>query len=138
MKKEDKISDLDKKEWEEYIKNPKDLFDKEISKKTSVKKNRFKFDLHGYSLLEANKKVVDVINHCLNNDYNEILLITGKGLHSNTDKDTFVSKNLSKLRYSIPDYLKNNLEISRKIESFSAASMEDGGDGAILVKLKKL
>jgi len=66
------------------------------------------------------------------------LLITGKGLHSTTEKDIFVSKNLSKLKFSVPEFINNNDEINKNVLSISEAPIKDGGAGAILIKLKKL
>ena len=80
----------------------------------------------------------EIILSCAEKNYKEILLITGKGNHSNTDKDIYVSKNLSKLRYSVPDYIKSDLELSPFIISIAEASRMDGGDGAIIIKLKTL
>ena len=83
MKKKKSISEIDRKIWQEYTKNPNDLYDKDINKEVnSTKKKRFKFDLHGYSLESANKKTEEIINKCFTEKYAEILLITGKGLHS--------------------------------------------------------
>ena len=115
MKKKEEISNSDLKTWEEYTKNPKDIFDKDISRNKDLKKKRFRFDLHGYTLLEANQKVKNIINECYEKNYEEILLITGKGLHSNTEKDAYVSKNLSKLKYSIPEYIKSENELKKKL-----------------------
>ena len=107
MKKKEEISLSDKLAWEEYTKNPKDIFDKELeNKKISKIVKRIKFDLHGYTLLEANKKINEIINKCQKDGTKEILLITGKGLHSNTDNDAYVSKKLSKLKYSVPEYIR--------------------------------
>ena len=94
--------------------------------------------MHGYSLEEANKKVKKLITDCYNNNYSEILLITGKGIHSNTDKDVYVSKNLSKLKYSIPNFINTDQELSNIVVSVSNASAKDGGEGALVVKLKNL
>ena len=101
------------------------------------KKERFRFDLHGFTLDSANQKVLEIINFCLKKKYKEILLITGKGLHSMTDDDTYVSKNLSKLKYSVPDFINNN-DINNYVLSVSEATIKDGGAGAILIKLKNL
>jgi len=138
VKKKD-ISELDKKEWEQFTKNPKDIFDKEqnFSQQQNLK-TRFKFDLHGFSLEGANTKIYNLVKSCVEKKYDEILLITGKGIHSNTDSDVFSSKELSKLRHSIPDYIKSNDYLNKLIISISAAKIEDGGDGAIIIKLKKL
>ena len=139
MKKKENISDTEKKIWEEYLRNPKDLFDKELEKKKLFNRaKRHRFDLHGFTLLEANKKVRQLILDCQENDCNEILLITGKGLHSNTDQNTYVSKDLSKLKFAVPEYIKTQKDLFDKIISIEPAQMKDGGEGAIIIKLKKL
>ena len=129
----------DKKAWEEYIKNPSDIYDKDknyINK--NQRKERFKYDLHGYTLEDANKKVKEIILSCKENKFKEILLITGKGLHSTNDKDIYVSKNLGTLRYSVPEFIKSNEELNNFIISIKEADIKDGGEGAILIKLKNL
>ena len=139
MKVEDDISDAEKKLWEEYLKNPKDLFDKELENTTRYDRGkRFRFDLHGFTLLEANKKVRKLIIDCQENNFKEILLITGKGLHSNTDENTYVSKELSKLKFAVPKYIRTQKDLSDRITSIEAAKINDGGEGAIIIKLKKL
>ena len=84
------------------------------------------------------QKVLKLIIDCQEKGFREILLITGKGLHSNTDKNTYVSKELSKLKFSVPEYIKSNKDLSDKIYSIEQASIIDGGEGAIIIKLKKL
>ncbi|MDB9760980.1 Smr/MutS family protein [Pelagibacteraceae bacterium] len=139
MKKKDDLSNIDKDLWEEYLKNPKDIFDKDlINKKSSNLKRRFRFDLHGFTLLEANQKVRELIISCQEKNFNEILLITGKGLHSNTDQNTYVSQKLSKLKFSVPEYIKSQKDLTDKIFSIEQALINDGGEGAIIIKLKKL
>ena len=139
MSKKKDLSKEDKKTWETYIKNPSDLFDKEKNLfQDKKKKERFKYDLHGYSLDEANQKVKEIIISCANKNYREILLITGKGLHSTSDRDSYVSKEFSKLKYSVPDFIQNNNEPKRLIVSISDADRIDGGEGAILIRLKNL
>lgn len=137
IKKKD-LPEEDKKIWENYTKSPTDIYDKEKDNITSSPRpKRFKFDLHGFTLDGANKKVKEIILSCVKNKYKEILLITGKGLHSNTDKDTFVSKNLSKLKFSVPEFINNN-DINNYVLSISEATIKDGGAGAVLIKLKNL
>ena len=138
MIKKKNISQEDINTWKNYIKNPTDITDKDNIQKDSNSSHRFKYDLHGFTLLEANEKIREIILSCVRKNYKEILLITGKGNHSNTDKDIYVSKNLSKLRYSVPDYIKSDLELSSFIISIADASRMDGGDGAIIIKLKTL
>ena len=138
IKKKDLDQD-DKITWEEYIKNPSDIYDKDknyINK--NQRKERFKYDLHGYTLEDANRKVKEIILSCQENKYKEILLITGKGLHSTNDKDIYVSKNLGTLRYSVPEFIKSNEELNNFIISIKEADIKDGGEGALLIKLKNL
>ena len=137
IKKKD-LSKEDSKVWQSYIKNPTDVYDKDLVKKSINRKERFKFDLHGYTLDEANKKVKEIIISCSKNKYREILLITGKGLHSTSGKDTYVSNDLSKLRYSVPEFISSDDELKNYIISIEEAEKKDGGDGAILIKLKNL
>ena len=139
MIKKKNISQEDINTWKNYIKNPTDIVDKETSQKISSPKDyRFIFDLHGFTLVEANYKVKEIILSCVKNNYKEILFITGKGIHSNTEKDVYSSKDLSKLKYSVPEYIKSDLDLSKYIVSISNADKIDGGEGAIIIKLKKL
>ena len=137
MIKKKNLSIEDKKTWEDFTKHPSDIYDKEKNNsKLSLNKKRYKFDLHGFNLIDANKKVKEIIFSCVDNKYKEILLITGKGLHSTTDKDTYVSKDLSKLKFSVPEFIYNDNEISKHVIKISEASIRDGGAGAILIELK--
>tara|TARA_B110000858_G_scaffold192661_1_gene243753 strand:- start:2442 stop:2858 length:417 start_codon:yes stop_codon:yes gene_type:complete len=134
-----KISQEDINTWKKYIKNPTDITDKEKNQKINNSINlRFKYDLHGFSLLKANEKIRELIIFCIKNNYKEILLITGKGIHSNTENDAYVSKDFSKLKYSVPEYIKSDEDISKHVVSILDASNEDGGQGALLIKLRKL
>ena len=131
------LSEKDKKTWEEYVKNPSDIYDKDRNNYVgSGKKNRFKFDLHGFTLDEANKKVRQIILSCSERGYKEILLITGKGIHSTNYKDFYTSKDLGKLKYSVPEFIKTEEELNKLILSISEATSLDGGEGAIIIKLK--
>ena len=137
IKKKD-LSKEDREVWQSYIKNPTDVYDKDLGNKSINRKERFKFDLHGYSLDEANKKVKEIIISCSKNKYREVLLITGKGLHSTSGEDTYVSNDLSKLRYSVPEFIRTDEELKKYIISMAEAEKKDGGDGAIFIKLKNL
>ena len=139
MIKKKNISQEDINTWKNYIKNPTGVTDKDnIQKGSQLDHYRFKYDLHGFTLLEANEKVKEIILLCVKKNYKEILFITGKGIHSNTEKNVYASKDLSKLRYSVPEYIKSDLDLSKHIVSISSADKIDGGDGAIIIKLKKL
>lgn len=139
MKKKEEISKKNKEDWEEYLKNPKDLYDKDQNQaKIPNVKQRYKCDLHGFTLSEANLKVKEIINKCFEKKIKQILLITGKGLHSSSDKNIYVSKNLSKLKFAVPEYINSQKELLEKIISIEVAKPEDGGEGAIIINLKKL
>jgi DNA-nicking Smr family endonuclease len=138
IKKKD-LSKEDKETWDNFTRQPSDIYDKDLQiADDNPKKNRLRYDLHGFTLEDANKKVKDLILSGIRNKYKEILLITGKGLHSNTEEDTYVSKNLSKLRFSVPEFINSCDELSKFVVSISEASLKDGGSGAILIKLKNL
>ena len=94
--------------------------------------------MHGYTLDDANNKVREILLSCFEQNYNEVLLITGKGIHSNSDKDIYVSKDLGKLRYSVPEFIKSHQELKKFIVSINEAELKDGGRGAILIRLKNL
>ena len=138
IKKKD-LSLEDKKTWENYIKNPSDVYDKDQGKSKNIqRRERYRFDLHGFTLDEANYKVKEIIEYCVKNNFREILLITGKGIHSSSDEDAYISKNLGKLKYSVPEFIKTNLDLKKFIISIDDAEKKDGGEGAIVIKLKIL
>ena len=131
-------SQENKKTWEEYIKNPSDIYDKDQGASNNLqRRDRYKFDLHGFTLDEANNKVKEIIEYCLKNKFKELLLITGKGIHSTIDEDVYISKNLGKLKYSVPEFIKTS-EFNKFIISINDAEKKDGGEGAIIIKLKNL
>ncbi len=139
MIKKNNLSQGDKKAWENYIKNPNDIYDKDNSKTGNIRrKDRFKFDLHGFTLDEANQKVKEIIFSCSQKKFREILLITGKGNHSKNDRDVYLSRDLGKLKYSVPEFINTNQDLSNLIISINEADSKDGGKGAILIKLKNL
>ena len=132
-----KISDKDKKAWDDFLSNDEKLYDKDIK---LDKKNQFKtkhIDLHGFTLEQANQTIKKFIADCYQNNVSKIIVVTGKGLHSNVKKDPYVSKDLSILKYSVPEYIKNNEELMKKIIEIKDAEIEDGGMGAFYVFLKK-
>ena len=139
MTKHKDLSPEDKKDWEDFIKNPSDIFDKDKTNSLNTeKKSRFRFDLHGFTLDQANKKVKEIILSCIDQKYKEILLITGKGKHSTNDKDIYTSKDFGRLKYSVPEFINSNQELSSLIVSIRDAKIKDGGEGAIIIKLKNL
>ncbi len=133
------LSEKDLETWETYIKNPSDVYDKDKdNQEDKDRKVRFRFDLHGHTLDEANQRVREIIFSCVKNNYKEILFITGKGLHSTSDSDAYVSKDLSKLKYSVPNFIRSDNDLNKFVISISDADIKDGGEGAILIKLRNL
>ena len=130
------ISDKDKKDWQNFLSNSDQLPNKDL-KIIKKKPRSISFDLHGYSLEEANKKIYNLIKKSHENGTNKIVVVTGKGLHSKNENDPYVSKNLGILKYSVPEYIKNNDELMNLIYEIKDASIEDGGSGAFYIFLKK-
>ena len=137
MKKKDILSQKDKEDWKNFLEDTSRIPDKDQINQPINKDQIYKYDLHGLTLNEANEKVREIILSCSEKKYREILLITGKGLHSRDD-DVYKSSRLSKLRYSVPEYINSEPEISKLIISVVNPSPNEGGDGALLIKLKKL
>ena len=132
-----KISEKDKKDWENFIsKNEKlENKDKNFSKEKNIKIRLL--DLHGYSLDDANIKVKQFLEESFAFGSEKLIIVTGKGIHSQNDKDPYTSQKLGILKYSVPDFLKNNLSLSGLIKEITPARIEDGGDGAFYVYLRK-
>jgi len=133
----DKISDKDKQVWENFLSGDEKLPNKDfkLNKKKTLKINHI--DLHGYTLQNANKNIEKFINDSYENDISKIIVVTGKGLHSNVEKDPYVSKDLSILKYSVPEFIENDTELMKKIIEIKDAEIEDGGSGAFYIFLKK-
>ena len=103
-----KISDKDKKDWDNFLSSDEKLSDKDSFSNLKKKRGEIVFDLHGFSLEDANKKIFNLINDAYNNEVGKITVVTGKGLHSQNDRDPYVSKDFGILKNSVPDYIKNN------------------------------
>ena len=133
----DKISDKDKKDWENFISGDEKLPNKDnkFQKNTSVKTKSI--DLHGYTLEEANRSIENFIIKSYEDGINKLIVVTGKGLHSQNEKDPYVSKNLSILKYSVPEFISNNQSLMKIIYEIQDAKIEDGGGGAFYIFLKK-
>ena len=132
-----KISEKDKKDWEEFLSKNEKLPNKDlefIKKKTLKTKN---IDLHGCTLDEANKIIEKFINSSYEEGVSKLIVVTGKGIHSNNEKDPYISKDLSILKYSVPEFIENNTELMKKIFEIKDATIEDGGSGAFYIFLKK-
>tara|TARA_A100001234_G_scaffold191203_1_gene177746 strand:+ start:9 stop:428 length:420 start_codon:yes stop_codon:yes gene_type:complete len=131
------ISDKDKKDWNKFINSTEKLPNKDFIHQKNKNLKERSIDLHGYSLDEANKKIEDFINKAFSENINKLVVVTGKGLHSENEKDPYVSKDLSILKYSVPEFIKNNSNLMSMIIEVKEAKVEDGGSGAFYIFLKK-
>ena len=131
------ISDKDKKDWQEFISSK----DRLINKDEKSEKKKFhetkSIDLHGYTLDEANNAIEDFIYTSYFNSVSKLIVVTGKGIHSQNEKDPYVSKELSILKYSVPEFITNNKNLMNIIYEMNDAKIEDGGSGAFYIFLKK-
>ena len=133
----DKISNKDKRDWENFITSGDKLEDKDRLKKDKTFIKTKSIDLHGFTLEEANKFVEKFINESYLENIKKLIVVTGKGLHSQNDKDPYLSKDLSILKYSVPDFIEGNQELMKKILEIKDADIKDGGSGAFYIYLKK-
>ena len=132
-----KISEKDKKTWEEFLSNDQKLPDKDnIQNKIIIKRTR-SLDLHGKTLNEANSIIENFIKKSYEDKVQKLIIVTGKGLHSDNENDPYVSKDLGILKYSIPEFVRNNEDLMKIISNISEASVKDGGTGAFYIFLKK-
>ena len=134
----DNISDKDKKDWDDFLRSDKKLEDKDFkeTKKKNIKLNLL--DLHGYTLEDANKEVEKFIEKSFMQGFSKLKIITGKGLHSDNEKNPYVSNDLSILKNSVPEFIRNNKNLTTKIIEIEEAPNNDGGSGAFYIYLKKL
>tara|TARA_B100001057_G_scaffold497589_1_gene602138 strand:- start:15 stop:428 length:414 start_codon:yes stop_codon:yes gene_type:complete len=133
----DKISNKDKKDWENFLSNKEKLFDKDNNSNVKKKINTRTFDFHGYSLNDANKKIENLIQESYDSGINKLIIVTGKGIHSDNEKDPYKSDKFGILKNSLPEFIKNNKELLKMINSISEANVVDGGSGAFYIFLKK-
>ncbi len=133
----DRISDKDKKDWESFIKSSEKLPNKDLKNQKKKSYEIRSIDLHGYSLDEANKTIEDFIYNAYIESVNKLIVVTGKGLHSENEKDPYISKDLGILKYSVPEFISNNRNLMSMINEMKDAEIEDGGAGAFYIFLKK-
>ena len=133
----DKISNKDKIDWENFLRSKERLIDKDYREKNNKVFSTRSIDLHGYTLEEANRTIEKFIKKCFAEQVNKLIVVTGKGIHSNNEKNPYVSKDLSILKYSVPEFISNNEKLNRMIYDIQDAKLEDGGSGAFYIYLKK-
>ena len=133
----DKISEKDKKDWENFLSKKDKLPNKDIKIDNKLSFKTRSIDLHGYTLEEANKTIENFIIKSFQENINKLIVVTGKGIHSQNEKDPYVSKDLSILKYSVPEFISNNKNLMKIIYEMKDAKIEDGGSGAFYIYLKK-
>jgi len=133
----DKISDKDKIDWENFLLSKDKLPNKDFKIKNQKYFKTRSLDLHGFSLDRANKLIEKFIINSYQEKVHKLIIVTGKGLHSDNDKDPFVSKDLSILKYSVPEFIEGNKDLMSKINEIKDAEIKDGGSGAFYIYLKK-
>ena len=131
------ISDKDKKDWENFLKNKEKIFNKDFVSKKNIRHEKIKkIDLHGYTIEEANKIIEQFIQKCFDENVTKIIVITGKGLRSKNVENPYLSKDLSILKHSVPEFIESNKGLTRMIIETTDAKIEDGGSGAFYIYLK--
>ena len=131
------ISDKDKNDWEEFLLKDEKLPNKDNFEKKKKRGKIKSLDLHGYTLDDANQIIENFIKKSYEDNISKLVIITGKGIHSDNEKDPYVSKDLGILKYSIPEFIRNNQELMKMIYEIKEANIEDGGSGAFYIFLKK-
>ena len=129
----------DKKEWFSFLKNLKNVPDKEdkLTSENQEQNKIIKLDLHGFSLDEANISVKKFVTNSFENGYKKLLIVTGKGLRSKIEQNPYLSQQMNVLKHSIPEFIKKDSDLFSMIKKIQKAEQKDGGEGAFYVFLKK-
>ena len=140
MKKKYSVTSQDKKEWTTFTKRLENIYDKDSNFiKQNITTNKIRrLDLHGLSLNQANKVVKKFIIESFEDGYKKLLIITGKGLRSKVHKNPYISEQMNVLKYSVPEFIKNDEDLLEKINRISAADLKDGGEGAFYIFFKRV
>ena len=132
-----KISDKDKQDWESFIKNKEKIPNKDFVNKKKIRHKKIKkIDFHGYTIEEANNTIEQFMKNCFEEEVTKIIVITGKGLRSKNAQNPYLSKDLSILKYSVPEFIESNKDLTKMIIEITDAKIEDGGSGAFYIYIK--
>ena len=136
-KKDIKNPDKDKQDWENFLNNKEKIPNKDFIHKKNIRYEKIKkIDLHGYTIEEANKAIEQFIQKCFEESVTKIIVITGKGLRSKNVENPYLSRDLSILKYSVPEFIESNKDLMKMIIESTDAKIEDGGSGAFYIYLK--
>ena len=137
-KKDIKNPDKDKQDWENFLNNKQKIPNKDFVHKKNTRCEKIKkIDLHGYTIEEANKAIEQFIQKSFDENVTKIIVITGKGLRSSNIENPYLSKDLSILKYSVPEFVENNKSLTQLIIETTDAKIGDGGSGAFYIYLKR-
>ena len=131
------IPEKDKEVWENFIESKEKLPNKDLEIQNTKSFKTKSIDLHGFTLEQANNAIESFINDASNQKINKLVVVTGKGIHSENEKDPYVSKDFSILKYSVPEFIKSNKDLMKNIIEIKEADITDGGSGAFYIYLKK-
>ena len=131
------ISDKDKKDWKTFISSKEKVSDKDFKSQKKYLLKEKSIDLHGYTLEQANNTIEQFILKAFEENVSKLIVVNGKGIHSDVEKNPYVSKDLSILKYSVPEFINNNQNLMRLINEIQDATIDDGGSGAFYIFLKK-
>ena len=127
----------DKEDWENFLKSRDQVPNKDFVHKKNIRYEKIKkIDLHGYTIEEANNTIEQFIQKSFDENVTKIIVITGKGLRSKNVENPYLSKDLSILKYSVPEYIESNKRLTQLIIETTDAKIEDGGSGAFYIYLK--
>tara|TARA_B110000037_G_scaffold13670_1_gene14401 strand:- start:240 stop:758 length:519 start_codon:yes stop_codon:yes gene_type:complete len=127
----------DKEDWEKFLNSKEKIPNKDFVHKKNIRYEKIrKIDLHGFTIEEANMTIEQFIENCFNESVTKIIVITGKGLRSKNVENPYLSKDLSILKYSVPEYIEKNKILTKFIIEITDAKIEDGGSGAFYIYLK--
>ena len=136
-KKDIKNLDKDKQDWGNFLNNKEKIPNKDFIHKKNIKYEKIKkIDLHGYTIEEANKAIEEFIQKCFEESVTKIIVITGKGLRSKNVENPYLSRDLSILKYSVPEFIESNRDLMKMIIESTDAKIKDGGSGAFYIYLK--
>ena len=136
-KKDIKNPDKDKQDWENFLNNEERISNKDSIYKKNIRYEKIKkIDLHGYTIEEANKAIEKFIQKCFEESVTKIIVITGKGLRSKNVENPYLSRDLSILKYSVPEFIESSKDLMKMIIESTDAKIEDGGSGAFYIYLK--
>ena len=132
-----RITDKDKQDWEKFLKDEEKLSNKDFAIRKNIRQEKIrKIDLHGYTIEEANIDIEKFIEKCFKENVTKVIVITGKGLRSKSVENPYLSKELSILKYSVPEFIETNESLMKMIIEITDAKIEDGGSGAFYIYLK--